>query len=366
MIADAQAIDLVSGAWHVRLRIFAWYLAAAVVLNCGGVSANEPDDGFFKGKTISLVIATPPGGGYDIAGRLLARYLGRYIPGNPSVVPQNMPGAGGFRAANFLASAAPRDGLTIAVHTRGVIQAPILGNPAAHFDSADFSWIGTISSSKNDAYLLIVNKKSGIRSVEDMQKAKTPVSLGSVGGITSNVIFALLSPRLFGFNIRTITGYPGSAEIMLAVSRGEVDGAYIGLPALTGVYGDYLKKGELVPILQLARTTPHPNYPTVPLAMDLTKDSESKALLAFNESIFQLALPVSGPPGLPENRRQALRAAFMKATSDPGYLADANKLAIDTSALDGENVTNIILEMKQTPPAVIQFYKDTMAKHEKK
>ncbi len=323
--------------------------------------ASESVGDFYKNKTITFVIAAPPGGGYDLSARLLVRYLGQYVPGQPSVVPQNMPGAGGFRVANYLASAAPRDGLAIGMHTRGIIQAPILGDPAARFDSADFSWIGTVSSSRNDAYLLVVNRKSGIRSIEDMRRSGAPVTLGSVGGITTNVIFALLSPQLFGFNTRLIVGYDGSSSVMLAVARAEIDGAYVGLSSLTGAYGEAMAKGDLVPIMQLARSTPHPNFPTLAMSQDQVNKPENKDLLSFVESIFKLALPVSGPPSLPEDRLAALRGAFVKATADPAYLAEAAKLGVDASALDGDEVRGIIMEMKKTPPAVIQRYKDALA-----
>lgn len=346
-----------------RLRSAGLSLCASVF--AAGLSpqahASDGDDAFYKGKTINFVIAAPPGGGYDLAARLVSRYLGRFIPGQPGVVPQNMPGAGGFRVANFLASGAPRDGLTIGIHTRGIIQAPMLGDPSARFDSVDFSWVGTISSGKNDAYLLVVNKNSGVRSIEDMRRATTPVTLGSVGGITTNVIFALLSPSLFAFNTRLVTGYDGSAGIMLALMRGEVNGAYIGLGSLTGPYQDAMKSGELVPVLQLARTTPHPDFPNLPMSTDLVTEPDAKALLAFVESLFLVAYPVSGPPGVPEDRLRLLQAAFMQATSDPGYLVEADKLGIDASALGGEDVRKIIIEMKKTPPAVIDKYKDLLA-----
>ncbi len=345
----------------VRSCLMASLTALSALSSTSAVRAADSVADFYKNKTIMFVIAAPPGGGYDLSARLLVRFLGQYVPGQPGVVPQNMPGAGGFRVANYLASAAPRDGLAIGMHTRGIIQAPILGDPAARFDSADFSWIGTVSSSENDAYLLIANKKSGIRSIEDMKRAGAPVTLGSVGGITTNVVFALLSPQLFKFNTRLIVGYDGSSSVMLAVARGEIDGAYVGLSSLTGAYSDAMAKGDLVPIMQLARSSPHPSFPKLAMSQDQVDNPDNKALLSFIESIFKLALPVSGPPGMPDDRLVALRGAFMRATSDPAYLAEAAKLGIDASALDGEAVRRIIIEMKKTPPAVIQRYKDALA-----
>ena len=345
-----------------RFGLLAPLLIASSVLSVDTGRAADSAEIFYKGKTITFVIAAPPGGGYDLSARLLVRYLGQNVPGQPTIVPQNMPGAGGFRVANYLASAAPRDGLAIGMHTRGIIQAPMLGDPAARFDSVDFSWLGTVSSSKNDAYLLVVNKKSGIQSIKDMRRTAAPVTLGSVGGVTTNVVFALLSPPIFDFNTRLISGYDGSSNVMLALLRGEVDGAYVGLSSLTGAYGEALASGELIPVMQLARSTPHPNFPTIPMSQDSVLEPENKTLLSFVESIFKLALPVSGPPGLPTDRLAALRAGFVKATSDPAYLDEAAKVGIDASALDGEEVRRIIIEMKKTPDKVIRRYKEMLAK----
>jgi tripartite-type tricarboxylate transporter receptor subunit TctC len=316
---------------------------------------------FYNGKTITFVIAAPPGGGYDLSARLLVRHLGQHVPGQPAIVPQNMPGAGGFRVANYLASAAPRDGLAIGMHTRGIIQAPMLGDPAARFDAADFSWLGTVSSSQGDAYLLVVNRKSGVKSIADMRRSGPAVTLGSVGGITTNVVFALLSPQVFGFNSRLISGYDGSASVMLALVRGEIDGAYVGLSSLTGAYGEPLARGDIMPVMQLARTTPHPRFPNIPMSQDRVESPDNKALLAFAESIFKVALPVSGPPGVPPDRLDALRAGFNAATSSKSYLEEAEKFGVDASALDGVEVKRIIEEMKRTPPGVIQRYKDILA-----
>jgi tripartite-type tricarboxylate transporter receptor subunit TctC len=342
---------------NLRLGLF-----IAVCLTVLASTASPPASAasFYAGKTLTLLIATPPGGGYDNAARLLARYLRAYIPGEPIIVPQNMPGAGGLRLANYLASVAVRDGTTIAMHTRGIIQASMIGDPAAHFDPREFAWLGTMSSSKGDAYLLVVNQDRFVRSVEDMRQADRPVTLGSVGGVTTNVIFALLSPSLFGFNTHLIRGYNGSNEVMLAVGRKEVDGAYTGLSSLATFEGDAIKSGALVPILQLARRDRHPDYPDVPLASELLTNPNDKALLAFVESVFFVALPVSGPPGMPADRVEILRDAFMKANADPAYLADAQKLKLDSSPLDGAEVERIIADMTETPPAIVERYKTVL------
>lgn len=316
---------------------------------------------FYKGKNVNLLIGAAPGGGFDIGGRLMARFMGKYIPGEPNIVPQNMQGAGGLRMANTLANTAPKDGTTFGIHVRGIIQQPMLDDPAAKFDPLAMTWIGTMSSAKNDTYLLVMHKNAGVRTYEDMRRKDRQISLGSVGGVSTNVIFALVSPEIFGFNTRLIKGYAGSAGVMLAVQRHEVDGSFIGLSSLVGAQAELLKSGDLIPVLQLARTERHPQFPNVPMGRELVSKPDDAQLLAFMESLFFVALPFSGPPGIPADRTKALREAFMKANADPDYLAEAAKLNVDVSPLDGEAVTKIIAEMKATPATVIERYKKILA-----
>jgi tripartite-type tricarboxylate transporter receptor subunit TctC len=272
-----------------------------------------------------------------------------------------MQGAGGLRMANFLANAADRQGLSIGMHVRGIIQQPMLGDPAAKFDPLAMTWIGTTSSFKTDAYFMFVRKERGIASVEQMRAAAAPVTLGSVGGVSTNVIFALLSPELFGFKTRLVKGYAGSTGVMLAVQRQELDGTYIGLSSLGGQDKANLADGTYVPILQVARIERHPALPNVPTAREIVTSPDDRALLAFAESQFFVALPVSGPPGIPADRTRALREAFMAAHRDPTFLAEAEKLNVDISPIGGEEMTGIIAEMAATPSSVIERYKRVIA-----
>ena len=342
--------------------------ACVLTALCGGWVASSHADAvsdFYKGKSLQLLIGAAPGGGFDIGGRLMARYMGKYIPGEPAIVPQNMQGAGGLRMANTLANTMPKDGTVFGIHVRGIIQQPMLGDPAAKFDPlTGMTWIGTMSSAKNDTYLLVMHKNSGVKTHEDMRRKDKQLSLGSVGGVSTNVIFALVSPELFGFNTRLIKGYAGSAGVMLAVQRHEVDGSYIGLSSLVGAQAELLKSGDLIPVLQLARTERHPRFPDVPMGRELVGGPDDAALLAFMESLFYVALPFSAPPGIPADRTKALREAFMKANADPDYLKEAEKLNVDVSPLDGETVAKIIAEMKATPATVIERYKKILASAE--
>ena len=333
-------------------------LELLAILCCVPVSAiADPVEDFYRGKTLTILISAAPGGGYDAAGRLVARHIRKHIPGNPTVVAANMEGAGGLRQANHVAHVAAPDGLTIALHGRGIIQQPLLGDPAAQFDPLDFTWLSTMSSGEGDVYLLLLRKDRGLASIEDMRKSERPASLGSVGGVSTNVVFALVAPDLFGVKTKLIKGYPGSNGVMLAVERGEVDGTFLGLSSLGSTQRSQISAGDLVPLLQFARTTRHPDFPNVPLGMELLSRPDDQALVRFIESVFLIALPFSGPPHMPPDRTAALRKAMMDVYADPQLQEEARKMNIDLSPLDGARVEQIIADMKATPRNVIERYK---------
>jgi tripartite-type tricarboxylate transporter receptor subunit TctC len=325
------------------------------MLAAGAPALADPVADFYHGRTISILIGAAAGGGTDLAGRLMARYLGKYLPGNPSVVPQNMQGAGGITETNYIANSAAHDGTVIGILVRGVVQAPMLRDPTAKYDPQKLTWIGTISSSNQDAYLLVVRGDRGVRTVEDMRRADPPVVLGSSGGNATDLVFAALSPALFGFHTKLIMGYPGSTGVTLALRRKEVDGLYSTLQSL--LIGGMLDTGELVPIMQAARLTPHSRFPQVPLARDLVSRPDDKALLTFIESLFRVALPFAGPPAIPKERTEALRRAFMQALADPELIKDSEKLGIDVSPLDGPTVAETVAQMSNTPESVLAHYR---------
>lgn len=337
------------------LGLMGWLAAHASV----ALGAGDPVADFYSGKRVSLLIGAQAGGGTDIAGRLMARYIGKYIPGSPTVVPQNMQGAGSLKLTNYLANAAAPDGLTFGVLVRGVIQEPILGDKAAKFDPLKMTWIGTMSSGGEDAYLLVLRKELGIATVDGLRHAPKPITLGSSGGNSTNMVFAKLSNELFGFNTRIIQGFQGTNSVMLAVERGEVDGIYSTLMTLSN--DSFFRDGKLVPVVQAGRSTRHPEYPNVPLLRELISAPEDVALLSFVESIFPVSLPFAAPPGVSSARTEALRKAFLESCADKAFLADAKKLNMEISPLGGEQVKDVIAKMMETPPSVIRRYKKMIA-----
>ena len=270
-----------------------------------------------------------------------------------------MQGAGSLKLTNFLANVAAPDGLSFGILVRGVIQQPILGDPAAKFDPLKLTWIGTISSGQEDAYLLVLRKERGVRTVQDLRTAPKPVTLGSSGGNSTNMVFAKLSSELFGFNTRLIQGYRGSTSVMLAVQRGEVDGIYSTLMSLAN--DSAFQSGNLIPVVQAGRDTRHPRYPDVTLLRDLVSKPDDVTLLSFVESIFLVTLPFAAPPGVPDERTAALRKAFLDVCADKAFLADAEKLNMDVSPLGGDKVKAIIAEMVKTPQPVLDRYKQMIA-----
>lgn len=340
-------------------RIAALGVAAWLAAMPHAMAADDSVANFYAGKRVSLLIGAQAGGGTDVAGRIMARYIGKYIPGSPNVMPQNMQGAGSLKLTNYLANAAAPDGLSFGVLVRGVIQEPILGDKAAKFDPLKMTWIGTMSSGGEDAYLLVLRKAVGITTVDGLRHAPTAITLGSSGGNSTNMVFAKLSNELFGFNTRLIQGFQGTTSVMLAVQRGEVDGIYSTLMTLSN--DSFFRTGALVPVVQAGRATRHPDYPNVPLLSELVSKPDDVSLLSFVESVFPVSLPFAAPPNVPEARVKALRAAFLDACKDKGFLADAERLNMDISPLGGEQVRDVIAKMMETPPSVIARYKKMIA-----
>ena len=227
---------------------------------------------FYRGKQVTMVIGYGPGGGYDIYGRIMAKYIGRHIPGNPTVIVQNMPGAGSMRATNYLYEVAPKDGTVIGTFARNM---PLIGllktNSNIRFDPLKFTWLGSPSSYEDNSYLLWVRKDTRFKTIEDVLKDEEPkvVLGGTAEGATGNDI-ALLLQDVLGLKVKLIPGYADSGAINLAIERKELDGRFVGLSSLSSTKPDWLTpNGSVRPLLQFARRTRHPDYPNVPTAREL-------------------------------------------------------------------------------------------------
>jgi tripartite-type tricarboxylate transporter receptor subunit TctC len=320
-------------------------------------------DQFYKGRSMTILVASRPGGINDLTARLTARHLGKHIPGNPAIIVQNLHSSG-LALANRIYSGAERDGSVIAVIERGVPQFAILGDPNARFDPLKLTWLGSVSSYAHDAYTLTVNATFHAKTVDDLkQPGRPPARIGTTGAGATNAIFTEFAKNVMGLNVQHVRGYRGASAVFLAMQRGEADGQVIGLSSIKAQQSTLWKAGAFRPLISFARTKRFPELPDVPTGRELIKDAKSLQLLDFAEAPFYMALPLIAPPDLPPDRAKALHSAFMAAMKDPALVAEARRLNLDLSPIDGEAVRKVIVQMGATPKDVLaQFRTLTGAK----
>jgi tripartite-type tricarboxylate transporter receptor subunit TctC len=334
-------------------------LCVSTLLNTTGADADPAAD-FYKGKQVQMIVGHSPGGGYDIYARLLARYLGPYIPGNPTIVVQNMTGAASLVSANYLYGKAPKDGTVIGMIDRGLpLMAILRTNPNVRFDPAKFTWLGSTSSFADDAFVLFARKDAAVKSVEDAQRPGGPkliIGVTAEGATDKDV--AVLFRDVLSFNLKIIAGYRGGNEINLALDRGEVDAR---LTAMSGTRSSrpawFLPDSPMHVLVQFARTTRHPQFPDVRTARELARDPASLTLVELAELPYQMSRPFVAPPGVPLERAKALEAAMIKASQDPNFLAEAAALKLDVSPIDGDAMLKLIGRLAQSPPEVLERMK---------
>jgi tripartite-type tricarboxylate transporter receptor subunit TctC len=322
-------------------------LAAAAIL-AGFVPAHAQSvEEFYRGKSITLAIGFTPGGGYDLYARHLARHMGKHIPGNPTIVPQNMAGAGSLRAANFVYSAAPKDGTAFGTFARTTGLNPLLESGAT-FDGTKFTWLGSVT---NDISLCVTWHTSKANNWASF--LKVPTALGGQAPSSEPDIFANLYKNVFGAPIKLVAGYPGTNEITLAMERGEVDGLCgLSWSTIQTRHLSWLKEKKINLLVQ-ASFKKDPEIGNVPLVMDMTKDAEKLQILKLILAAQEMARPFAAPPGIPRDRAAALIAAFDATMKDPEYLADAKKSRIDVNPVTGAEIDKLLAELYATPKDVI-------------
>lgn len=339
-------------------RTFLQGAGAAAAFAASPASAQDSVEAFYKGRTIMLTVPTSPGGINDISGRLVGRHLGRFLPGNPNVVVQNVPGGGGLVAANKLYNTAERDGTVISIIQRGTMQLQIQGNPNAKFDPAQFTWLGSLSSYEDDAYLLLVNDPHPARSAADLRKPGVVAKLGGDQPGSTNLTFAMIAKSVLGLNIDVVRGYPGAAPMFLAMERRELDGQVIGYNSVRAGQ-PHLWQNKLVrPLVQFGRVSRLAALPDVPTGRELAPDARMRALVEFAELPFFMALPFLAPPGLPPERAAALQKAFMAMVADKDFQSDAAKVNIELSPIDSDKVRELVAQSAATPKDVIALYNE--------
>ena len=348
------------------LSVIASLLVAAFFLSAPAF-AQDAVENFYRGRQVNLIVGYGPGGGYDTAARLLARYLPRFLPGNPAVVVQNMPGAGSLRAANYLYSVAPRDGTTIGLVGSDIALIGLIAhNPSVQFDPRKFTWLGSSSSFAGDAYILMVRPGAAAKSIAEARRAGGPplVLAGTGEGARDADVPKILRDAV-GINVKQVLGYPDTPSIYLAVERGEVDGRMFDFSSVKANKPQWLapQSGFRI-LLQFARVTRHPELPDVPTARELALNDAARALIAFAEApLLAMARPFAAPPGVPEERAQALRAAFLAAHGDARFREEAERLGLDISPVGGEDVVRAIEDMAHASPDAFNYMKNLFASH---
>jgi len=336
--------------------------ATAVLLTAGYVGTAQADAvaDFYSGKSISLIIGYGPGGGYDTYSRVLARHLGSHIPGNPSIVPKNMPGAGAVVAANYIYNATPKDGTNLGVFASSAALDPLFAGKKskAKFKPEKFTWIGNMN---RETFTCGVWKHSGINSFEDLTKGKT-VTFGSTGPAAITSQHARAFNSLAGTNIKIIYGYKGTKDVNLAMRKGEVGGS-CGLSESTvrsSWYKD-VEKGDLKIIVQLGAEK-KPYFKDAVHIFDYAKDENARKAMKAIFGRDLLGRPLAASPGIPADRAKALRKAFVDTMQDPAYLADAKKARLATDWNSAAEVDTMIAEFLATPPKSLALAIEALAK----
>lgn len=340
-------------------RTFGYVCASAVVagaLFSGAARADGVAD-YYKGRTVSLLIGFGVGGGYDTYSRVLARHFGNHIPGNPTIVPKNMPGAGGLKVANFLYNAAPRDGSQIGVFAASTALEPLFGGKKAKFETTKFTWIGNMNQ---DVASCGVWHSSGLTKFSEMQQKE--VIFGSTGKAAITSQHAQVLKNVLGAKLRIIYGYKGTKGINLAMRRGEVSASCgLFLSSVKSRWDKDVKEGKLRILIQFGRKNV-PYFGDAVNIYDLVKSEQTKQALDVIFRQSEIGRPVAGTPGIPKDRAAALRAAFNATMKDPKFLADAKKARLRIDPMDGATVVALFSSFYKMPKSVIAAAKKAIGR----
>ncbi len=330
--------------YSVTMRRLAGACAALLAL-VGIAAADDPAD-FYKGRDVLMIIGYSVGGGYDAYARLLGRYIGKHIAGAPSIVPQQMTGAGSLRSANYIYSVAAKDGSVFGTFSRSIGIAPLLGQ--ADFDSRKFSWLGSVT---DDNTTCVTWKTSPIKTWDDF--LHKPSKFGGEGADADPDIWTLLYKNVFGAKVQLVSGYPGTNDVTLAMERGEVDGLCgLSWSTIETRHQDWLNDRSVNIIVQAALKK-EPQMAAVPLVSDLVTNPEQLQILKLLLTSQAMARPFAAPPGIPEDRKKALIAAFDATMSDADFLAEAKKLNFEVHPVSAATIDVLLADVYATPKDVI-------------
>jgi tripartite-type tricarboxylate transporter receptor subunit TctC len=334
---------MVTGIW-TRSATAACLFAS--VLWSAGASADSVAD-FYKKHDLDMYVGSGAGGGYDVYARLFARDYARFIPGHPNIVVKDMPGAAGLKATNYVYNIAPKDGSSLLATFNTVLMEQLYGDPGVQFDPRKFSWIGSMGKQTG---VCITWHTTGVKTLDDARKRE--VTAGATGGNATPTIFPKILNKYFGTKFKVITGYT-TTGVRLALEKGEVQ-AICGISYQThmAVSPQWFEKHEVNVLVQLGLTK-NPSLPGVPLAIDMLKDKNSRAVFKLIVSPQEFGRPIVGPPGIPANRLKALRTAFTKTMKDKEFLAHAKKAKLAIEPIYHTEIENILKDAYAAPKSVV-------------
>ena len=332
-------------------------LAASFALLVLAQSAPAPAQDVFAGQTLSIAVGSAAGGSYDLYARLVARHIGRHIPGNPTVIVRNMPGANSGIMAHFIYDQAPKDGTALGAPLNTVPMGQLLEPEKVKFNSADFNWIGAISSPAN---VLATWHTSGVKSIEDAQKAE--ITIGATTPGTTQEMYPLMANHLFGTKFKVITGYRGSTEINIAMERGEVQGrganTYI---AYRFQNADWIRDNKLNFVFQMTAER-DPMMKDVPTLLEYAKTDEQRQIISLMVTTEAVGRSLFAPPGVPPERVALWRRALNETIKDPQFVAEAERAQLEISPIAGETLQRMVATLAATPREIVEKYKQAVSR----
>jgi len=332
----------------MRRLVLAGICVAAVMVPLRNAAKADAVADFYRGRTITVTVGYTAGGGYDIYARALSRHMGKHLPGNPNFIVQNITGAGSLNAANHIYNISPKDGTAFGTFGRGIAMEPLIGTAKVQFDATKFTWLG---SGTNEVSVCATWQTSPVKTWADA--LKTQFTVGGEGAGSDPDTFALLVRNAFGAKLKLVTGYHGTTDIILAIERGEVDGRCgWSWSSIKSTRPSWIPEKKLNYLVHMSETKA-PELPDVPLISDFANDRQKQVLkLVLARQI--VGRPFAAPPGVPDDRKQALRKAFDDTLKDPAFLEEAEKLKLEVNPVSGTEVDKLMSELYRTPKDVVE------------
>lgn len=356
MAINTNAAIVLGAIMNWNLIKLGWVIAAVVIAVSSPrlVLAQES----FKGKVIRIVVGLAPGGGFDTYSRMIARHMGKHIPGHPSIVVENMTGAASLVSANYLYNIAKPDGLTIGNFVGGIVMHELFGKPGISFQATKFEYIGV---PVQDNYMIGLAKSTGITSVEQWKASGKVIKFGGVGPGGGVDDLPKVVKYALGLPLQLVSGYKGTGPIRLAFNAGEVQGVSLSWDSLKSTWSNELKKGEIVIVLQ-ETVRPHPDLPNVPVAYEMARTEEGKKLIRAQAVICGVMNRIYAlPPGTPKPLVQTIRNGFMNTLGDPEFLADAKKSKLEIDPIGGGDIERELNGLFNMERALIEKLKDILS-----